>query len=314
LSGEVASAPRSIPPTNPAQSPASPQAALACNLPVASADAPLDGTATHGATGHGGFVNVLSGGFSPDASSLGSFDRQLHRWLPVSPQWVSPDGTRYAYPEFIGSPRPRTGAIHVVDVTSGRDRAVAVPAPSTIVRFGTNGIYIAGVHPYSDAPATGLSLLDPGSGAVRQLIGQGTWTLTDEVSAWGVAQAPGVAPAPQTGPGNAGNRVVRLNLERGAVEDFFTSSGNNVELLGLDFEGRPLVRVVSGTTMTLRYGERTYAAPVAGANPAGPVVSESDRTWFGSGNGAIWLYEKGRELRQVASLAMGSVQVAGGCI
>jgi hypothetical protein len=91
-----------------------PNVTFSCKLPIS------DGTA-----GSGGFISFPGAQFAADPSSqvavpgpgaggrkaFGlSYDRGFHRWLPVPYSWVSPDGTRYAY--------PAPNAIEMVDVAS----------------------------------------------------------------------------------------------------------------------------------------------------------------------------------------------------
>ena len=103
--------------------------ALSCKLPVASADAPMDGDAAHGATGHGGFIQFPSGAFTPDPASLGTYDRALSKWLPVRRDWVSTDGKLYAFSfNPAGAAGPVTGKIHIVDASSGSERSIVVPS------------------------------------------------------------------------------------------------------------------------------------------------------------------------------------------
>jgi hypothetical protein len=142
----VPSAPTSLVPASPAReaSPSATQTAAsagAWKLPVAS-----NGSAAE--TAQGGFVSLLDGTFSPDPSAnltnstvgspplkgtwprtnfamFPSYDAQLGRWVPVSLQQLKPDGTQYAYAEWVmrtglvQAPTPPSEIrIHVVDVAT----------------------------------------------------------------------------------------------------------------------------------------------------------------------------------------------------
>ena len=89
--------------------------ALRCKLPI-----------SNGVPGSGGFISFPEAIFTADKAShvtlpgpaLGgrqafglSYDRASAKWLPVPPDWVSPDGTRYAYPS--------ADAIEVISVATG---------------------------------------------------------------------------------------------------------------------------------------------------------------------------------------------------
>src|SRR5262245_6664422 len=167
-----------------------------CRLPVASGDAPVDGSPAHGSAGHGGFVQFPAGTFAADPASLGSYDRALGRWVPVFRAWVSPDGARYAFPEYRTAPGPVTGIIHVVDVATGADHPFNVPAPSMPVGFESEGVYVVRVLPNSDAPTQGLAVFDPAGGGLRQVTASGTWYAVGGGGAFGVDLDPGIAPPP----------------------------------------------------------------------------------------------------------------------
>jgi hypothetical protein len=124
--------------SGPVASPApsgAPVAPAVCKLPVASGDAPTDGRTGDGTPGHGGFVQFPDGSFMGDPASLGSYDRFVSRWLPASRATVAPDGTRYAWTD---------GAVlHVVDAANGADHPFTMPAPSAVVSFENEGVYVA---------------------------------------------------------------------------------------------------------------------------------------------------------------------------
>ena len=147
-----------------------------CKLPVASGDAPTDGNPAHGQAGSGGFLTLPGAAFSKDAQSLAAYDSAAAKWLPVPRAWISPDGTHFAWPENRAAAGPVTGIIHVVEVASGADKPVIVPAPSMPVSYEAGGIFITRIVPNSDAPPQGLSKIDPGNGSFKQVVADGNWT------------------------------------------------------------------------------------------------------------------------------------------
>jgi hypothetical protein len=179
---------------------------------VASGDAPADGNPSHGTKGRGGFLDLSSGTFTTDPNSLASYDLAVGKWLPVPRAWISPDGLRYAYPEYRVGPGPATGLIHVVDARTGADRALAVPAPSMPISFEGAGVYIVRVIPNSGAGPQGLAVLDTGSGSVHQLQAGGLWEYVGGNFAFG-RDVDASIPPPPAGP-LAANRVNQLNLPR----------------------------------------------------------------------------------------------------
>lgn len=292
--------------------PAPTPGATACRLPVAGGDAPTDGNASHGAKGHGGFLQVPGGAFAADPASLGSYVLGAGKWVPVQRAWVSPDGKSYAYPEYRTAAGPVTGIIHVVDIASGADRPLGVPAPSMPVSWEAAGIYVARVVPNSDARPQGLSLLDPASGSLRQITASGTWTLIGGAAAYGsdldatIALPPGGA-----GPG-AGNRVSMLKLDTGQASIVGTYPATNVALLGA--QGANLLL---GFTTADRYSVRlgssvVFDGAVTAPQPSGPAVLDGNTIWL-SGTGAVWRSVNGGTAERLAVAGMQLAVVGGAC-
>jgi len=236
----------------------------------------------------------------------------------VPRSWISPDGRRYAYPEYRSAIGPVTGVIHVVDVAGGADRAFSVPAPSMPISFEADGVYIARVIPNSDAAPIGLSLLDPGTGALRQLASQGAWTLISGRTAYGGTLDTSLPmPGHAGGPGQA-NRLLSLNLDTGAVTAVRAFPGELVQLFAV--AGSDLVLgVSSGDRFAIQAGTATlYQGPALGGerpggppHPAPPVVVDGDTIWF-SGAGAVWR-SVGRAPATSIPVPLQYAQVAGTC-
>jgi hypothetical protein len=277
---------------------------------VASGDAPVDGQPAHGTAGRGGFVRFPGAVFSADPGSLGSYNWAASRWLPVLRAWASPDGARYAWPEYRVGPGPVTGIIHVVDVASGADRTVGLPASATPIDFASEGVYTVHVIPNSDGASAGLTLVDP-AGSFRQIVPDGLWQHIGGGFAFGAdvdksSQALPVGTRPA-------NRVRRLDLATGAATTYDSEPGREVQILGVQ-GADPVLAITDGASYTVKVaGAVLYSGPVGAANPSAPVVADAGTIWLGSQAGAIWRSDGGAAAREVGMTGLVGVQVAGTC-
>ena len=121
-------------------SPSSGTVALSCRLPVT-----WDVDTGQGFVRRAGFLTFPEQTFSDDASAPAVswfYDRAFARWLPVSREAVSYDGTRYAYATgtaFQGT----NGTLHVVDLRTGADRTIfSGNFVYRVVEFAPEGIYL----------------------------------------------------------------------------------------------------------------------------------------------------------------------------
>ncbi|HXM54323.1 MAG TPA: hypothetical protein VOB72_02965 [Candidatus Dormibacteraeota bacterium] len=278
-----------------------------CRLPIASGDAPVDGRAADGVTGHGGFLDLPAATFSGDAASLGSYDRAVSHWLPVFRAWVLPDGSHYAWGD------PSAPVIHVVDTTTGTDRPLAVPSVSAVVSFDPEGLYVTTVVPGSGAPPRGLSLLNPATGASRQITADGRWVVVGNGFAFGQDLDTSAAAPPGGGPA-AANRVRRLDLRTGAVTTLATYSGASVQVLAV-YGSEPVVAVTAGAIYTVFLGTGTtvFTGPTADADPGVPAVVDGATVWFSSQNAAVWRWTGSGRASRVADVPLRGLQVAGAC-
>lgn len=306
--------------------------AAACRLPIASGDAPVDGVPTDGTAGHGGFVTYPGGAFSPDPASLGSYDARLSKWVPAFTAAVSPDGSHYAStPQTPAGGGPVAGSISITDVATGASRSVPVPGPSGVVAWTSSGIYVTHIVPNSDAPSSGLSLLDPATGAFHQITADGGWQVVGTAFAYSTSVNPAdPSPPTQQGPGSPpGDQVVSLNLSTGVVSTVEYQPGKTMAILGLDAGGRPVTESWDASGLTIRVaGAAVYtgAPPSFSASgdpsPNGPLAHDSHGLWFGSGTGAIYLLAPGAtSLVKIATVSVSapgssttsSANIAGPC-
>lgn len=311
LGGPPAASPTPTPPSTASPTPhASASTSASCRLPVAAGDGPTDGNPAHGTAGHGGFVALPGGTFTADPASLGSYDLAVRKWVPVPRAWISPDGTKYVWPEYRSVTGPATGIIHVTDAASGADRSLTVPAPSMPVSYESAGVYITRVIPNSDAPAQGLSLLDPASGALKQVIADGSWRAIGTDSAYGVDLDASAPPPAQAGPG-AGNRLRSVELATGTPHNLETFPGTNVTILGTQ-GNLPVLLLLRADRAQVRAGTATlYDQPAADPPPSPPLVIDGSTLWLG-GAGAVWRSVGGAAFQKI-TVPLQFSSVAGSC-
>jgi hypothetical protein len=312
-----------------------PASAGAWKLPVA--------FSTGSATAQGGFVSLLDGIFSSDPSAnltnstvgspplkgtwpktnvadYPSYDARLRRWVPVSPQQLTPDGTQYAYAEWVwptgpvqGGPTPPSGIrIHVVDVAAATERVVYVTKSLlTVVAYEPEGIYVTNQCWEGCGNVGGLWLLDPSTGELKTILAGDTdhteWDWIADGVAWG------------TGPFGAWS-VIRLDLSTGAVEPWFTPT-NSIGVVALDSRGFPIIETqnLNSNAVELWDGTSSSAGTRIFASPAlvsfREATSGACGTWIGSTNG---LYELASndllEMLQTVELPPDGLEVTGTCV
>ncbi len=105
----------------------------------------------------------------------------------------------------------------------------------------------------------------------------------------------------------------RLDLHSGAVSVVGTYPGADAQVLGVS-GSTPVIGVTSGAGYAVLMGAGTvFTGPAADTNPGGPIVVDGSTTWFSSQHGAIWRWDGTDRARQVATIALTSPQVVGGC-
>ena len=265
---------------------------------------------------------------------VGYYDAAFKRFLPVPRAQVSPDGRRYVYMDYTQGGLYVYGQIHVVDVATGRDRKLSLPAAQYLIfDFSAGGIYFT-YGPY--AQSAGLWLLDPDSGTARQVFRDGYVFAVADGEAWVAVNEQDLHPTSPLpgGEGNAQfpvlNLLLRRDLKTGDARVWLrrpVTSG--FELLGV-YGGVPAVLVVFGDNVPAQWstGKVPYevwlvytpASPekvdsgVNGDLPTDPWyrtgrvetspssnlgISDSHGIWLGGD--AIYLYQHGHGLTKIAS-------------
>ncbi|HET7467520.1 MAG TPA: hypothetical protein VFL29_12725 [Candidatus Dormibacteraeota bacterium] len=304
----------------------------------------------------GGFIDTATGAFTPDPSSVlvydfaknlyrtpdqpylygnwgganmapSSYDVTAHRWVPVPPQWVSPDGKSYAY--GVASNAPGAG-IHVVDVATGVDRVIASTTSLAdgsyfVAGYLSDGIYLNEFGPTGGA-GLGLWRLDPSSGAI------------DQVSTSAPALGVLIGETPIESPPSKGNPDAwwtnynrafddtsdpyvyfqYLNTSAGQnAESWFSQPGFHVNVIGADAEGHAIVEALSTTQAevwllaTPNSASPLQTIPRSGAARAIFRTAVADRGgwWIGSESGLI--FATASTWGQVSTTP---VVVAGACV
>jgi hypothetical protein len=231
-----------------------------------------------------------------------TYSRGARRWIPAERLQVSPDGIHYAYPEV---PQPNVNLrLHVVDLAAGTDQVVSTGTNWGILDYRTEGIYVTKTSYYAGEGNSGLWLMSPVDGSVRQILPESATTLfLGGSAAWGSDKA--ILPTV----------LYRYDLATGARSTWFSGSGRYVQYVGVDAAGHPLA-VVFSTTDSKRelwllsgpsHGTVIYSGS-GGPDDQNPVI-DSHGVWIGSQDG-LWLLQPGGQLVKISDAP---VRALGGC-
>lgn len=265
-------------------------------------------------------------------SGVATYTRRYSRWLPSGIAAVSPDSSHYAYAEaYNGTIGPRS-RIHVVDVVSGSDRVVYDQGFYGVIDYELEGIYLF-AQGYADAPSSGLWRLDPRTGSVQPIFATqpGSQVHTINYVGGGAAWFSDLAPGDQVPPTVQGmaqgfffDRLMRVDPKTGSTAPWFRQPENEVQAIGVDGQGHPIVRVsstIDGATTTSEQlwlittqgvGKQLYAGPGSNSKDFvdfGTPLADDHGIWFGSNKG-VYLYTSDGVFKKVSS-AVG--EIAGRC-
>jgi hypothetical protein len=253
------------------------------------------------------------------------YDRALSKWVPVDRQSVSPDGTQYAYNDFlVRQPYASGGKLHVVDVNTGADKVIYSDASSSlaVVDFSAEGIYFT--HQALDAYATGLWLVNPAGGQPRLISRDIEGPRVGDGSAWGVGFNPADPhPAPNGASGyfSTKNTLLRFNLRTGVATTWFFRPGSNLSVAGFDYSGHLFVDVdysrwdlnAMGPYEVWIVTSSTTATRLSATGLSDVRAVDSHGVWFDGGGAPISLYAAG-SFHSMATFNESSLHIAGGCI
>jgi hypothetical protein len=247
-------------------------------------------------------VVTLPNGQAPTALA---YDWRYHVWLPVSPSWVSPDGSWYAYSDA-------NARIHAVDISTHTDRLLSSSTAYVIINTANDGVYVASRDP-KQLTVSGLSLINR-NGMEHRFASDGLWVFVDAGAAWELANQDG-SPAPQPTPGHGwdtamGDVLRRMDLATGAVTTWLNHS---VRLLTVDRAGRPIVVGAVGSSVLLVQSPGS-ALDVGFQTYVTNARSDTHGSWYvETMTIAVYLIDKNQS-HAVARYGTGSiVRIAGDC-
>ena len=222
-------------------------AGLSCRLPVGFAPGTVD---TQPAEGRLGFVQFPEGrvtiaySFPFGSDPYATYLRSANRWVPANWPYILPDGSRYVVWESLEQQPPYRTRLHLVETATGQERVLTVEMgigtrdAYFFHSYAPEGIYLVAAT-VGTSGGHGLWLLDTNTGLRREITPSGSWSMVAAGGAWANANDDTVAPAP---PGYAGsNSVVRLDLRTGQTQVWLVTPGRQIDIVGVDQAGRPLV-------------------------------------------------------------------------
>lgn len=261
--------------------------------PGSPSPAPNYGTGYGPGLGYGG----------PGQGGYGMAWEPIHqRWLPVKPEWVSPDGNHYAYPS--------TNSVYLVDAAANTQVELGTGHTWSVLRVLNDRVYATIPN------AAGFWVL-PFSGAPKQVTGQGYWQATTAAAAYGML----TSAVPQ----GATAKLVKLDVSSGVVTDWFARDGTNSTFYGFDSQGNPFIYsyYYSGDwTLWLTKSASNAVAIATSYGPVqiqGPALADTNGAWFAAyysqpyssqNRSGVVLYVPGSGMYWMASIGG---QLAGGC-
>ena len=298
----------------------------------------------------GGFIDTVTGSFTADPHSVmvfddakglsrtldqhylyarsssevamtqASYDSDQHRWVPVPREWVSPDGSSYAY--SVTQPGAAQG-VHIVDVLSGSDRVIpgtsgdpdARGSHFVVVAYQLDGVYL---NRLSQLGANGLWLLNATSGAITQVSADAPGVrvmVAGKQAWWTVVNADASAP---TDPYAFHQYLTGVAGQHG--ETWFQRPGYRLNVVGVDAVGQAVVLAQSSAADELWLLSVPNAPSQLNATTNDgsfrtelltfrTAVADSGGWWIGSRAGV--LFAKGSSLQKVSTtpaVAVGACQ------
>lgn len=263
-----------------------------------------------------------------DSQGTFYYDRAFSRWLPVGRDLVSPDGSHYAYNEF---PLQGGSVIHIVDVATGDDKAFVTNTGSP-PNFGALFYSRVGLYLYQgyEGPVRGLWLMDPNTGAIRQLADLRDYVeAITESAVWLGTTNPADPYQGPIGLVRPADGIDRFDLATGTRTQWLYLQGMGLYILGVDLVGHPIVlswqaasndfeaRLLTGPGQAQHMFNGTFP-PDAGSLSRPTLqlltaIGDSHGVWFGGLTG-IYVYSPGFGLRRVFGSTGLEANPGNGCI
>jgi len=294
-------------------------ASLACRIAV-----------SNGTPGTGGFVTFPGGQFAADKASdvdlpgqIGysglSYSAAVQKWLPVSRDWVTPDGKRYVYWNW------QQGSLMIVDAAHGSQTTISGTGSSTggwsIFDAEQSTVYLSN----QSYPAGEGLWIGHYSGGVQQITSAGYWQAVNA----GIAYGTETSSVPQ----GAANTIQRFDSTAKSKQNWFSEPGLQGIVEGFAVDGSPIVvaskpgGTVNGQQMTdqevwLATGpaqaRQLFQAtfPSSGGGPYGPpagvtsVLGDSHGVWISVQNQGLYLWSDAAGLEHASAV---SGQLGSGC-
>lgn len=235
------------------------------------------------------------------------YDRPYSVWLPVARNAVAPDGKHYAYTDRPAGQPSSHGTLHVVDVTTGVDRAFDAGdwlTPFIVFDYAAEGIYL--IIGYEGT--FGLWLMNPATGAVSRVADLPNLQASAGNKVFWVGSANPNDPNPVPGLGATPDQIERFSLIDGSRVVWFYRPASQVYVIGQDLARHPFVTTSgadgqpSEVVLALGPGmQRSVMKGTPGTLPAiGSPIADSHGTWFGSARG-MYLYTDSSGLQKVSN-------------
>ena len=202
-----------------------------------------------------------------------TYDAAYSKWLPVPRPWLSPDGSRYAY--------PINGSVYVQSVAGGTSYELGQGRGFGVLELENEGVYVT----TPNQPGLWFLAL---SGSTKQIATAGFWQALSHGYAYGTETS--------SVPAGASNTILRLDLASGTSVPFFSQQAAQSNVTGFDGQAHPLIeaRYPNGVALFIVTGPNTatviaantygyYNSPWPGAQP----VADSHGLWFTVGNGIV---------------------------
>lgn len=292
--------------------------ALSCRIPVVTSSQAGWLTFPGGSFAADPNANVQLPGYSSAPFFWKSYDKSYERWVPVPRDSISPDGQHYAYADPpAASGQTPSGGIHVVDLATRADHVFRPAANNwAVLDYEAEGVYVA-IQPSGPALPTGLWLLDPsGQRPFRQLDTSHSWQYISGGGAWATAD-----PLTGHGPG-PGSRLLRLDLNSGAIVSWYKRTDIEFVVTGADGGGHPLLQTSKAYPNQLLLVSAQDAATSLQPAPGSVLpqlsnyihpVTDAHGLWLGDTGVSLSLYTSTAGIQQVGRFGAGDMLPAGGC-